>query len=205
MKCSVKRCGTAIHYLYVRCHSVCRQTGRQTAALVCVVRQHRLPEAIPLLTASLPLVSSRHVLSYLVCFCHFVKVGAGDVMTIDKASGKITKLGRSFTRSRDYDAMGPQTRFVQCPEGELQKRKEVVHVVSVSGGDTGAVAVVVVVACIGSEKRSLYPLRMSEQLQLRVDHVFSQILQRKKSQVACSRDLLRSRLCLRSPTYGVYV
>ena len=28
-------------------------------------------------------------------------------------------------RSRDYDAMGPQTRFVQCPEGELQKRKEV--------------------------------------------------------------------------------
>ena len=54
-------------------------------------------------------------------------------MTIDKASGKITKLGRSFTRSRDYDAMGPQTRFVQCPEGELQKRKEVVHVVR-SGG-----------------------------------------------------------------------
>ena len=25
---------------------------------------------------------------------------------------------------------GPTTRFVQCPEGELQKRKEVVHVVS---------------------------------------------------------------------------
>ena len=58
------------------------------------------------------------------------QVSAGDVVTIDKASGKIAKLGRSFTRSRDYDAMGPQTRFVQCPEGELQKRKEVVHVVS---------------------------------------------------------------------------
>merc|ERR1719399_220121 len=58
------------------------------------------------------------------------KIGAGDVIAIDKASGKITKLGRSFARSRDYDAMGPQTRFVQCPEGELQKRKEVVHVVS---------------------------------------------------------------------------
>jgi len=58
------------------------------------------------------------------------QVTAGDVITIDKATGKITKLGRSFTRSRDYDAMGPQTRFVQCPEGELQKRKEVVHVVS---------------------------------------------------------------------------
>ncbi|CUS23137.1 LAQU0S08e02938g1_1 [Lachancea quebecensis] len=58
------------------------------------------------------------------------KVLAGDVISIDKASGKITKLGRSFARSRDYDAMGADTRFVQCPEGELQKRKSVVHTVS---------------------------------------------------------------------------
>ncbi|GFR40162.1 hypothetical protein Agub_g719 [Astrephomene gubernaculifera] len=58
------------------------------------------------------------------------KVTAGDVITIDKASGRITRLGRSFARSRDYDAMGPSTKFVQCPEGELQKRKEVVHVVT---------------------------------------------------------------------------
>jgi len=58
------------------------------------------------------------------------KVAAGDVVTIDKASGKISKLGRSFARSRDFDAMGPQTKFVQCSEGELQKRKEVVHVVT---------------------------------------------------------------------------
>ncbi|PVD33439.1 hypothetical protein C0Q70_04695 [Pomacea canaliculata] len=36
-----------------------------------------------------------------------------DIVTIDKATGKITKLGRSFTRARDYDAMGPQTKFVQ--------------------------------------------------------------------------------------------
>lgn len=58
------------------------------------------------------------------------KVMAGDVITIDKASGKITVIGRSFARSRDYDATGPQTKFVPCPEGELQKRKEVVHTVS---------------------------------------------------------------------------
>ncbi|QRG39306.1 RuvB-like helicase 2 [Candidozyma auris] len=58
------------------------------------------------------------------------KVLAGDVISIDKASGKITKLGKSFTRARDYDAMGPETKFVQCPEGELQKRKEAVHTVS---------------------------------------------------------------------------
>lgn len=58
------------------------------------------------------------------------KVLAGDVISIDKASGKITKLGRSFARSRDYDAMGADTKFVQCPEGELQKRKTVIHTVS---------------------------------------------------------------------------
>lgn len=58
------------------------------------------------------------------------RVMAGDVVSIDKSSGKITKLGRSYTRSRDYDAMGADTKFVQCPDGELQKRKEVVHTVS---------------------------------------------------------------------------
>ncbi len=76
------------------------------------------------------------------------KVLAGDVIAIDKTSGKVTKLGRSFAMSRDYDAMGAdvrdfyllfwrttidthsQTKFVQCPEGEIQKRKEVVHTVS---------------------------------------------------------------------------
>ena len=75
------------------------------------------------------------------------KVLAGDVVTIDKTTGKVSKLGRSFARSRDYDAMGAdvsasykfrhrfrqpilQTKFVQCPEGEIQKRKEVVHTIS---------------------------------------------------------------------------
>merc|ERR1712144_95458 len=58
------------------------------------------------------------------------KVSSGDVITIDKATGKISKLGRSFTRSRDFDAMGAMTKFVQSPEGKQQKRKEVVHTVS---------------------------------------------------------------------------
>lgn len=34
------------------------------------------------------------------------KVIAGDVIVIDKTTGKITKVGRSFARARDYDAMG---------------------------------------------------------------------------------------------------
>nr|XP_032662313.1 ruvB-like 2 [Chelonoidis abingdonii] len=45
------------------------------------------------------------------------KVQAGDVITIDKATGKISKLGRSFTRARDYDAMGAQARYGQCQQG----------------------------------------------------------------------------------------
>lgn len=37
---------------------------------------------------------------------------AGDIITIDKASGKISKLGRSFARSSDFDNQGPQARYV---------------------------------------------------------------------------------------------
>lgn len=58
------------------------------------------------------------------------KVQAGDVITIDKSTGKVSKLGRSFTKARDYDATGANVKFVQCPQGELQRRKEVVHTVS---------------------------------------------------------------------------
>ncbi|VDK51255.1 unnamed protein product [Anisakis simplex] len=62
--------------------------------------------------------------------CIKQKISAGDVIQIDKASGRITKLGRSFSRQHDYDAMGPQVKFVKCPEGEIQKRKETVHTVA---------------------------------------------------------------------------
>ncbi|KAJ9463378.1 RuvB-like helicase 2 [Diplonema papillatum] len=58
------------------------------------------------------------------------KVTVGDVITIDKANGKINKIGRSFSKSKDFDATSQNVRFVQTPDGELQKRKEVVHTVS---------------------------------------------------------------------------
>ena len=35
------------------------------------------------------------------------KIIAGDVITIDKASGRISKTGRSFARASEFDAMGP--------------------------------------------------------------------------------------------------
>uniref|UniRef100_K7G7Q7 RuvB-like helicase n=1 Tax=Pelodiscus sinensis TaxID=13735 RepID=K7G7Q7_PELSI len=47
------------------------------------------------------------------------KVQAGDVITIDKATGKISKLGRSFTRARDYDAPGPGRPPPPQPSGSL--------------------------------------------------------------------------------------
>lgn len=55
------------------------------------------------------------------------KVSAGDVINIDKSSGTVSKLGRSFNRSQDYDAMGPSLTFVSCPDGEIQKRTQVRH------------------------------------------------------------------------------
>ncbi|TKR72237.1 hypothetical protein L596_019715 [Steinernema carpocapsae] len=58
------------------------------------------------------------------------RVVAGDVISIDKSSGRVTRLGRSYARTGDYDAMGPQTKFVRCPEGEIMKRRETVHTVA---------------------------------------------------------------------------
>ena len=50
------------------------------------------------------------------------KVQAGDVVTIDKATGKITKLGRSFTRARDYDATGEDCREPGMLESRILAR-----------------------------------------------------------------------------------
>lgn len=49
---------------------------------------------------------------------------------IDKANGHISKQGRSYSRVRDFDAMGPDVKFVSCPDGELQKKRTDVHVVN---------------------------------------------------------------------------
>jgi RuvB-like protein 2 len=58
------------------------------------------------------------------------KVQAGDVISLDKSTGKIIKLGRSMSHSHDFDAMGADTKFVSCPDGEISKRREVVHTVT---------------------------------------------------------------------------
>ncbi|KAB8301181.1 hypothetical protein EYC80_003075 [Monilinia laxa] len=43
------------------------------------------------------------------------RVMAGDIISIDKSSGKITKLGRSYAKSRDYDAMGCRHEVLAVP------------------------------------------------------------------------------------------
>ncbi|KPM02735.1 reptin-like protein [Sarcoptes scabiei] len=55
------------------------------------------------------------------------KVSAGDIICINKSTGVVEKMGRNFTRNQDYDAIGPHTKFIQCPDGEIQKRKLVHH------------------------------------------------------------------------------
>ena len=57
-------------------------------------------------------------------------VTAGDIITIDKNTGRVTKLGRSYSAASSYDALGSQTRLVATPSGSLTKRREVAHSVT---------------------------------------------------------------------------
>ena len=56
-----------------------------------------------------------------------LKIEMGDVISIDVATGNMTKLGRSFAHSKDFDSYGPQMKFVHTPDGELKSKKETVH------------------------------------------------------------------------------
>lgn len=55
---------------------------------------------------------------------------SGDIININKASGKVVKLGKSFTKSHEYDAIGPKMKFVHCPNGEIQKHKKIEQTVT---------------------------------------------------------------------------
>lgn len=56
-----------------------------------------------------------------------LKIEMGDVVSIDTATGNMSKLGRSFAHSKDFDSYGPQMKFVHTPDGELKSKKETVH------------------------------------------------------------------------------
>jgi RuvB-like protein 2 len=51
----------------------------------------------------------------------------GDIISIDIATGNVSKIGRSFSHAGDFDASGPQLKYVHTPDGELKTRRETVH------------------------------------------------------------------------------
>ncbi|KAI8867955.1 RuvB-like 2 [Ramicandelaber brevisporus] len=63
------------------------------------------------------------------------KITAGDVVSIDRSNGRVSRIGRSFSRARDFDAAGPDVKFVSCPEGEIQKKRTKVHSFSLHEAD----------------------------------------------------------------------
>jgi len=62
-------------------------------------------------------------------------ITAGDVVRIEKVSGILTKLGRSFTKATEFDAAVSTTKFVSIPSGEAQKLQEVIHRVTLHDVD----------------------------------------------------------------------
>jgi RuvB-like protein 2 len=56
-----------------------------------------------------------------------LQIAEGDVISIDTATGNVSRLGRSFAHAEDFDASGPQLKYVHTPDGELKTRRETVH------------------------------------------------------------------------------
>jgi RuvB-like protein 2 len=54
-------------------------------------------------------------------------IRAHDVVSIDTATGNVTRLGRSFASADDLDVSGPQLKYVHTPDGELKTRRATVH------------------------------------------------------------------------------
>lgn len=63
------------------------------------------------------------------------RVAPGDVIKIDKATGNISKVGRSYSRAKDFDATGQSIVYVATPEGELQRSVTNQHSVSLHDMD----------------------------------------------------------------------
>jgi len=58
------------------------------------------------------------------------RVEIGDVVQINRTTGSVRRVGRSLSRAKEYEAIGPGANFVPCPEGELLTVKEEPHTVS---------------------------------------------------------------------------
>lgn len=54
------------------------------------------------------------------------RVSTGDVIRINKDTGKITKIGKSYIKPYEHESVGPDIKYVKCPEGEIISRKEMI-------------------------------------------------------------------------------
>lgn len=54
------------------------------------------------------------------------RASIGDVIKINKDTGKITKVGKSCIKQYEYESVGPDIKFVKCPEGEIITRREMI-------------------------------------------------------------------------------
>ena len=55
---------------------------------------------------------------------------AGDIISIDKSTGKIKNLGRSFAVKKNDHPVHSDTNYITCPNGEIQNHKIVTQTVS---------------------------------------------------------------------------
>lgn len=46
-------------------------------------------------------------------------ITVGDIVSIDKLTGRLTKLGRSMKTAQDLQILGVQTKLLPQPTGEL--------------------------------------------------------------------------------------
>ncbi|EJW04931.1 hypothetical protein EDEG_00924 [Edhazardia aedis USNM 41457] len=55
------------------------------------------------------------------------RVCVGDVIQINKETGKVNKIGKAHVKSHELNVVGPDLKFVPCPEGEIQHVREEIN------------------------------------------------------------------------------
>ncbi|KAI5159585.1 RuvB-like protein 2 [Nematocida ausubeli] len=58
------------------------------------------------------------------------KVEIGDIVTVNKSTGMVRKKGRSLSQNRDQEAIGPVSKYIPCPEGEILRVQTETHTVT---------------------------------------------------------------------------
>ncbi|EIJ94814.1 uncharacterized protein NEPG_00338 [Nematocida parisii ERTm1] len=58
------------------------------------------------------------------------RIEVGDIITVNKSTGMVRKKGRSLCQNRDHDAIGPISKYIPCPEGEILRTQADTHTVT---------------------------------------------------------------------------